>query len=393
MKGINKNIILLYLLVTFYAFIKIILQISGVDSNFTLIINPLIWLILLGFAIYITRTEKHRLKAKTEKTQTVLITIMVYLIIYYILGMLFGYQNSPYSHDILSVIKNIWSYVGIIVCQEFVRETLCTGNRIKWYWYLLITLLFTVFEINFYRIGNNFIDGETLFKYASVTLLPVLARNMLFTYMAVVGGYGCNLCFRIPIMLCTLLMPLFPDMKWFWTALFDLLIVVIVFVQVNYIQQKKVSRSNRRSLRKEKLSHVIPVIALLILFVSFVAGVFKYMPVAIMSNSMASVIERGDVVVIQKLSDEEKKNLKVNDIIQYTLDGSSVVHRIIKIDQVTENNYVFTTKGDNNNAEDFLPVNLDQIKGKVLFKVKKIGYPSVFLQELFEKSKPDVETK
>lgn len=392
MKGIDKNIKLLYLLVVVYAFVKVILQINRVDSNFTLIINPIIWLILLGLAIYISRTEKHRLKAKTEKTQTVLITIMIYLIIYYILGMLFGYQNTPYSHDIISVIKNIWAYVGIIVCQEYVRETLCTGNRISWYWYVLITILFILFDINFYRIGNNFTDGESIFKYVSATLLPSVAKNGLFTYMAVVGGYGCNLSYRVPIMLCMLLMPLFPDLQWFWSTLVDLLLVVIVFIQVNYIHQKKISRVNRRSLKKEKLSHTIPLIALLLLFVSFVAGVFKYAPVAIMSNSMKNVIERGDVVIIKKLTDNEKKELKLNDIIEYKLDDSIVVHRIVKINEIGDNKYQYITKGDSNNAEDYEPVNPDQIKGKVILKVRKVGYPSVLLQEMLNDSKPDVET-
>lgn len=392
MKGIDKKIILLYLLVLTYAIIKIFLQNSGLNTNFTLIINPVIWLIFLGLAIYITRTERHRLKAKTEKTQTVLITIMIYLIIYYLLGMIFGYQNSPYSHDLLVVIENIWAYVGIIICQEYVRETLCTGNKIKWYWYVLIVLMFSVFEINFNKIDNNFKDLEVLFKYMSSTILPLLARNILFTYLAVVGGYGCNLSFRIPIMLCTLIMPLFPNLAWFWSALVDLILVLVVFLQINYIHEKKISRENRRTIRKQKLSHQIPLIILLIVFVSFIAGIFKYMPVAIMSNSMAGIIERGDVVIVKKLTLDEKKELKVNDVIQYQLDGSTVIHRIIKIKKISEDNYLFTTKGDNNNAEDILPVEFDQIKGKILLKFKKIGYPSVLLQEAFDRSKPDIET-
>ena len=45
----------------------------------------------------------------------------------------------------------------------------------------------------------------------------------------------------------------------------------------------------------------------------------------------------------------------------------------------------FTTKGDNNNANDNYEVTEDLISGKVLFTVKYLGYPSVLLYDYFNK--------
>ena len=49
--------------------------------------------------------------------------------------------------------------------------------------------------------------------------------------------------------------------------------------------------------------------------------------------------------------------------------------------------FAYITKGDNNNAEDVGEVTPDQIKGVVVYSVPKIGYPSVWLYELFQRNK------
>lgn len=391
MRKLDFKTLLLYFLVIFYTFISIYIQITNSTSHYIKIINPLCWLFLSIYAIYLLINNNSSYKAKMDKTQTVLIITMFYLIIYYFLGMFFGYARSPYSHRVDMIILNIWSYVSIILFQEIVRSVLLPSSKLKWYYYFSIVLLFTLVELNFYNFSNHFIDLETGFEYICCIILPAFSRNILFTYLAIVGGFSCNLCYRIPIMLTSLIIPIFPDLEWFWISLVDLLLVMVVFIQINYIHEKKTSRISRRSIRKERLIKKIPLLTCVVLFVSFVAGVFYYVPIAIMSNSMAELIQRGDVVVIKKLSTEEKKNLEVNDIIAYQLNGSQIVHRIVKLKKISENEYIFTTKGDNNKKADLKTVSLEQINGKVLIRVPKIGYPAVLLNELFQKSVPEVE--
>lgn len=389
MRILNSKMILLYVIVSIYTVLGIYMQLNNI-SYYTTIINPICWLLIAGYATYILTTVKTRIKDRINKTQTVLIFIMIYLIIYYLLGLFFGYARSPYSHKIYMILLNMWAYISIIVFQEITRSAMIPSTKLKWYWYVITAILFTLIEISFYLFYNNFIDMETAFEYSCSVLLPALARNVLFTYLIAIGGVGCNLCYRIPITFASLLVPVFPDLEWFWTSLIELLLVLVIFIQINYLHDKKESRLSKRSIRKEKLIKKVPLLACVTIFVSFVAGIFHYMPVAIMSNSMAGLIVRGDVVVIEKLSDLDKENLEVNDIIAYQLDGSRVVHRIIKIKR-NGSEVKITTQGDNNNAPDVKEVSLEQVQGKVLIKVPKIGYPAVLLNELFEKSKPDVE--
>ena len=60
-------------------------------------------------------------------------------------------------------------------------------------------------------------------------------------------------------------------------------------------------------------------------------------------------------------------------------------NRIVDI-KVKEGTYYFTTKGDANNAPDgFISTN-ENVIGKVDYVVKYIGYPTVLINELFERS-------
>ena len=45
-------------------------------------------------------------------------------------------------------------------------------------------------------------------------------------------------------------------------------------------------------------------------------------------------------------------------------------------------NFFFVTKGDNNNSPDSKEVIEDQLIGKVIFKIKYIGYPAIWFNLL-----------
>ena len=85
----------------------------------------------------------------------------------------------------------------------------------------------------------------------------------------------------------------------------------------------------------------------------------------------------GDLPIV-----EGSKDYKIGDVIVYNVPGQSVpiVHRIIRINSDGS----FTTKGDHN--PNLLPfegsVNKEQIHGKVIFIIPKLGYFKVALTKL-----------
>ncbi len=105
----------------------------------------------------------------------------------------------------------------------------------------------------------------------------------------------------------------------------------------------------------------------------------------IVSPSMVPNIKVLDVVIIKRVEKEE--DIKKGDVItfnstDYRYSGVTVTHRVIKIDQTNEGKYLYTTKGDANNTTDASRATFDNIYGKVILTIPKIGYIQYFLSNM-----------
>jgi len=103
----------------------------------------------------------------------------------------------------------------------------------------------------------------------------------------------------------------------------------------------------------------------------------------IMSGSMTPSIMVKDGVIVKRVDHD---NYQVGDIITFsstnTLHGGmTITHRIIEKENVELENSLYTTKGDHNLLKDASLVKTDEIYGKVLFKIPRIGY----VQDFFSK--------
>ena len=108
----------------------------------------------------------------------------------------------------------------------------------------------------------------------------------------------------------------------------------------------------------------------------------KYNAFVVLTGSMLPDIQVYDVVVTKKVT---AKTLEEGDVITFASSDSRflntiITHRIIKKNYDKETNaYTFQTKGDNNNVADSALVNSNNIYGKVIIKIPKLGYLQEFL--------------
>lgn len=93
----------------------------------------------------------------------------------------------------------------------------------------------------------------------------------------------------------------------------------------------------------------------------------------VQSGSMEPGIMTGDIIVIHSQS-----NYVLNDVVTFKdKEGRVVTHRIIEALK-KNNGYEYGTKGDANRSQDFDNITIDQIMGKVVFVVPKLGYMVAF---------------
>ena len=91
---------------------------------------------------------------------------------------------------------------------------------------------------------------------------------------------------------------------------------------------------------------------------------------------MDPIFSRGDAVIYDK---NDIDNIKIGDVIAFRQSGVVITHRIVKI-----GNNIIKTKGDANNGVDYFDVKPSDVLGKVEYRVKFIGYPTLWLNEFFK---------
>ena len=108
-----------------------------------------------------------------------------------------------------------------------------------------------------------------------------------------------------------------------------------------------------------------------------------YSAYVIISGSMEPSIHVQDAIVIKR-----EENFKIGDVCTYISKdprylGIMITHRIIGTDVNERGEKVYIFKGDANYSADQLAVEYDQIYGKVIMRVPKLGYIQYFLSSAY----------
>ena len=94
---------------------------------------------------------------------------------------------------------------------------------------------------------------------------------------------------------------------------------------------------------------------------------------------MEDTINKNDIIVVKKVG---KSEIKENDIISFDNGNEIITHRIVEIENINGQT-LYTTKGDNNRFEDDEKISFEQIEGKYVFKLSKLGYLMNFLKNRY----------
>lgn len=377
MKRIDIKIGLIYLVLAIYIiFINTIVSTYLIEYKVKLII-PLFWLILL---IIVFRLKiKQKIYNRRLKYQTIFILVTCYLIIYFLSGLITGYGKNPLYLDLNLFIKNIWYFIIPIICEEYIRNIMLDSNRDNKVFIYITMILFILIDIDLYQTISSIDNNIILFKMIFSIMIPVIVKNILYTYLSLNVGYIGVLIIRILLELTNISLPILPNLNWFYLTLLELFLFFIVFILIKNINDNK--RKKLRIKKKFNIKYIVFVFIFISLFL-FINGNLKYKPVSIISNSMYPIIKRGDVVIVEQKIIEN--DIKTGDIIAFNSSDTLVVHRIYFIEKHNDGNDLYITKGDNNNLVDNVKIHFNDIKGIVKARIPKIGYPSVWLNDFFK---------
>ena len=114
--------------------------------------------------------------------------------------------------------------------------------------------------------------------------------------------------------------------------------------------------------------------------IAFRQGVPKYTNLSLLPLPITVKVSSLEILERFKTAYNEINEFKKGDIITFKQDNKVISHRIVQIINKKDSK-VFITKGDNNKIEDDEFVNPDQIYGKVIFSIPKIGNIVEYIQK------------
>ncbi len=363
-KTIFKNKSLFFLLLG-YAFIN---NLSFARNTIYLnYLNPLFWGL---FIICNYHQETQSIQNQKIVYQTLIIAFM-FLLIYYGEGFIFGFTHSPFNHSLSAILTNIITNILPLFGIELIRYQLIKNNKNNFVFINIVTLIIIFIELDITSLLT--LPKTILFQHIFSSCLPIIAKNILFTYLTYHTNYKIPLLLQGFEQITLFLLPIIPYNNWFIKGSFAMIkVVVIYFIFKYFIFPKRLINHQKRY--TEVLIYTLTLLISTFL-VSFMLGLFKYECIAILSNSMAPTLKRGDIVIYDK-----KGEVNNNSIIVFNQKNQIIVHRV-----VNQSNDFYITKGDANNTTDKYKVRNSDIKGVYKFHLKYLGYPAIWLNEFLNR--------
>lgn len=378
------SIILAYgLLAEFYLSAKI-------NNIYMYIINPIIW---IGIAIFLRNVLGKSYEVKKLKKEIIeysFIAVLAYIITYLTSGLFITFGSNPYSRTIIGILTNLWVFATVIIAKEYIRYKLINNvyEKDKTKIAIAISIVYILIDLGIKKFFTTQLTSLFIMEIIAQNLLPLIAKNILYSYTAINSNYLPAVIYEIGTNLYLWLSPILPNAPWIMVSIIDSVIPIILFLYIRYEKNKKDIFRTKEKIINSNPRNIIPLVICIILAIWFAIGIFPIKPVAIATGSMEKELYVGDVAIIKKC---KANDIEEGDIIEYQMDGYTVIHRVTKKTQ-KNGRFTFITKGDSNDNEDLQPVTQEQIIGKVIFKVRYIGYPAVWIHNLQTKENLTVET-
>lgn len=382
-KRMIKNISVLSLLfiytIVYRLFIfKNVLKYSEVITATFLMVLTFIAILLLGYQ------KDKRTQLKQYVNRMTISIIIIFFLVSYGLGFFVGFLRNAYSLAPSAVFDNIFAPVIIIITTEILRYVIISSNKDKKSVIVLTTVFLTILELFITLKPINYADFAGLFKIITATVLPIISKNVVISYLDFHVGYKSGLVYRIIMDLYLFVMPIVPDLGDYLTSMIGIGLPFIIFIYSSRIINEH-NNGIERSYGKRTLRWFdIPAYLFLIILICLISGFFPYFMIGIGSESMTPKINKGDAVIIHKVS--SPKELKTGEVIAFRLKDKTIVHRLVKIEKVNGTTY-YRTKGDANNSIDNVDLTFNNIRGKVVFDIPYIAYPTIYLTEFLNGEK------
>jgi signal peptidase len=355
--------------------------IGGFVGNY--LFTPLLWLIIGAVAIFLPRYRTAaKLKDRGSIIQLALIVGFFQMVLLIIGGLFAGFGKSPYSFTPTGIATNLLFVAAMLFGMEFSRAWLVNHLAKKHVFLALafVAIIYTLLSVPLAQLTGIKLQVSSI-DFVNSTFLPSLAESLLATFLALLAGPVPALLYRGILQAFWWFSPVLPDLPWMFKGLIGTALPIVGLVLINSLYSPQTGPKKGRRAESGSITGWIITTVAAVGIIWFTVGLFPFQPALVGSGSMEPKMYPGDVVIIAKVPAD---NIVVGDVIQFRVpEGITVMHRVIKIQETESGGKTFITKGDANDEPDSEPVIPDNVVGKAVMTIPKVGWASVAVKGFF----------
>ena len=316
---------------------------------------------------------------KRQVLMVVSLLAVVLMMLYYLSGLKFGFYRNLYGLNGQFFFSRFIPLAVVIVASEIFRYVLLAQED-KWadvicYFACLVAemTVCSTAAVALSSFGN-------FMALVAETMFPAVIANLLYNYLSKRYGFLPNIVFRAVTTLYLYLIPVIPGMASSLLSFIRVMLPIGIYFFIDSLYEKKVLLALGK---KSKLTVPITVLAVAIMLfvVMVVSNQFYIGAYVIATESMTGEINKGDVAITTKYTDQ---SIEKGQVIAFEQGSIVVIHRVVKI-EIINGQRRYYTKGDANEDRDAGFITDGSIIGLVNHKLPFLGYPTLWMRSLFDR--------
>ena len=353
------------------------------------IVSRWVLAIVLGiYAVAATQLYKRRKIVTAEKKYATLLMVIFaifYIAIFYLLGLYFGFTRAKILLSISTILRIILPLSIIIISSEVLRRVFLSQKlqiKIKSFKLdispILTFIAMIIIDILVYAEVYNLAKLDDFLTVLGFVFFASLSCNLLYNYITNRHGVKGIMIYRMATVLFVYIIPITPNVYIFFRSFLRMLYPYIIYVIFEKLFRKEKITTAKTEQRREFIGNTV-FITLAALLVMLISCQFKYGIIVVGSESMTGALNKGDAVIFEKYKNQPIEN---GQVIIFKYNDIQTIHRVVEIQKVN-GEIRYYTKGDANARNDNEYRTDKDIYALVNLRVKYIGYPTLWVRELF----------
>lgn len=350
---------------------------------------PILALILLVYMVLLKIFIKKKSVLSIYKKQVALLMIafgLIYLGGFFSIGMFINdFAKQPITFSSKALINYIIPLIIIIFSSEVIRSSLLMQDgkiRLlkkevdlsKILTFINLVLVDLIIYIGVYNLRNldEFLTAIGFVLFASVSC------NLFYNYVSKRYGILGIIGYRMITVLYSYIIPIVPNIYIYFRSFLRMIYPYVLYL----ILEKTYSKTDFVVAYKDKRKNIIGItimVVIMALVTMLISCQFRFGILVIGSGSMKGALNIGDAVVFEQY---ESQLIQKGQVIIFEKNGLNLVHRVMEIENVN-GELRYYTKGDANKEMDVGYVTSDKIVGVTRFRIMYIGYPTIWMRNLF----------